>query len=362
MRLLGYDILLKKVGKKASGDAGRELPFGFFAPRKERLVFSQSEILDCLKMISNRLGNVVFSCEQGRDFIAVKEIFAFVQDNRLQFVRRMFYDGFVVVNTKTNEFVSTAGRVNFKSFADDLMYFRLEPNEVILLSETLEATGLSDFQILQDKLRFLDAVNSSDFNLIENYGAMGIVSPESDNSVTGAEFSEDDIADLQARYKKSYGIRFGKWALMFVPRPTKFTPITLPIAQLQLGTKRTDMLKAIYSALEIPKEVSVYFESAKYANRNEAELDFYSNTIAKWANAEKRLIEKMYEERRKHSQALLPNTFWYDFVGVLALEDARRAERERAKAEYDFWVKIRQNEPTQAATAEERIRDLITNL
>lgn len=356
MRIFGYDIRLRKNEKHVRT---RKEHVDFFAPCASFFDFAKSEILDCQKMISNRLSNAEYFAKPA--YMATAEIFDFIQSNRLQLIRRLFYDGYVIINTCTFEFVDTVGRETYRSW-DGRMCFQLYEDEILQTSETFEATGHSDHYFLCDKIRFLNIVNSSDMNLIENYGAMGIVSPESDNSVTGAEYSEDDIKELQSRYNRSYGITLGKWSLMFVPRPTKYTPIQLPIAQLKLDEKRMYLLKAIYAAFGIPKELSVYFESSKYANRHEAELDFYSSTITAWADLFLAIAESMYRNIRKRKHSLSSAEFWYDFVGVFALQESQREEREKAKADLEFWQNVKVTLPEYSETANARINNLIESL
>lgn len=356
MRVFGYDIKLSRSTPKREK---HNKVIDFFAPRFSMFDFAKSEILDCQKMISSRLSNVEWHSKI--EFMATKSIFGFISSNYLQYVRRMFFDGFVIVNTQTLEFVDTTGRRAIKTL-DGKMVIELCDDEVLQVSETFEATGYSDFDFLRDKVRFLNVVNSSDMNLIENYGAMGIVSPESDNSVAGAEFSTDDIKELQDRYSKSYGITLGKWSLMFVPRPARYSKIDLPIAQLQLSDKRLYLLKAICAAFGIPKELSVYFENAKYANRNEAELEFYSTTISTWAKAALRLSESIYQNIKNRETFLMPNEFWFDFTGVFALQEAQMTEKERAREEMAFWRDVVATMPEHAETANLRINDLIESL
>lgn len=356
MRVFGYDIRLRKNSDKKR-TKHREVDF--FAPRSCMYEFAESEVLDCQKMISSRLSNVCYHAKI--DFITTNSIFKFLDSNRLQIVRRLFFDGFLIINTDTMEFVDTSYRQSVRSF-DGKITFELCENEILHVSETYEATGFSDYHFLDEKLRFLNVVNSSDRNLIENYGAMGIVSPESDNSIAGAEFSENDIRELQERYSRSYGIILGKWSLMFVPKPTKYSKIDLPISQLQLSDKRLYLLKAIYAAFGIPKEISVYFESSKYANRNEAELDFYSSTIKTWADVLINIAYKIYANLRQTEPYLLPNEFWYDFTGVYALQEAQRTEKESAREELRFWQEVLTSMPEHAETASMRIENLIESL
>ncbi len=360
MRLFGYDVRLVKNSthrRQSVWDAVQ-----VFRPRGDIYDFAKAELLDCSKMISDRLGNVEWHARI--DYITTERIFSFLRDNRLQLVRRLFFDGYVIVDVADFTFSNPALRTYNTS--EGLIQFRLEPTEILYTSETYEATGESDYSFARRKCRFLNTINSSDQNLIENYGAMGIVSPETDSSLNGASFSDDEIEDMQENYRKHYGITFGKWSLMFVPRPTRYSKIDLPISQLQLDVKRQYVLKSIYAAFGIPKELGIYFENTKYANRNEAELDMYSNTVTKWADSFQRLAERMYAMAVRLMQSedvrLLDNEFWYDFVGVYALQEAQQRERESARTEYEFWKTVSAEQPAYRATAEKRMKDLIERL
>ena len=117
MNIFGYQV---KVGK--SRNSKKRVSIDFFAPKRDRLVFSQSDLLDVQKMITDRLEKVEFSAKI--DFLATKNIFEFLNANKLQIVRRIFFDGYLVVNTKTLEFVDVSAR-NFTKTYDGKMFFEL---------------------------------------------------------------------------------------------------------------------------------------------------------------------------------------------------------------------------------------------
>lgn len=358
MKLFGYDIRFRR----AAGKATRLFSIDVFMPQRERLVFSKSELLDCQRKISDRLANAVFTFEKSDGLSQVcGDIKDFLQRNRLQIIQRLFQDGYIILNTDDLSFSDITGRIVSSSF-DGKVRIQLQGNEVVYTSETYKSTGQSDWYFLRDKIRFLDSVNSSDFNLIENYGAMGIVSPESDNSVAGAEFGQEEIEDMQREYRKSYGITVGKWQLMFVPRPVRYTPITMPVGQLQLSEKRLYCIKSLYESFGIPKELSVYFDNATYENRRQAELDMYSNTISKWARVFCEIGMLMYDNIRSRVDFLLPNDMYFDFVGVLALKEEQQKEKQAARDELLFWEEVKARYPQHVETAEKRINDLIETL
>lgn len=355
MKIFGYDI---KVVKNAVAVTERSQGIEYYSANRERLVFSRSELLDAERMISDRLHNLVWSTRV--DYLLSKKIITFIEENYLQIIQRLFNDGYVIIDYKALTFPNIAGRNVFNK-KDGKVFFNLRPDEFAYASETFRSTGYSDRYFIEDKIRFLDAVNSSDFNLIENYGAMGIVSPETDSSYTGAEFTAKDIEEMQANYSKHYGIKFGKWSLMFVPHPTKYNKIDLPIAQLQLSEKRLYAIKSIYSALGIPKELSVYFENSTYANREQAELDFYNSTVKKWAELLLDLVQYLWRYS-SFGQNYEKQEFWYEFKDVAVLQSYKQKEKETARLEFEFWQKVKAEMPQYTDTANSRLDDLIENL
>lgn len=360
MRIFGYDIRL--ITNSVRRDDRRLAAIQVYRPRFDMYNFAKAEILDCSKMIANRLSNVQYHAKI--DYISTERIFDFLNRNRLQIVRRLWFDGFVIIDCKTMTFSRPSDRTTRST--DGVVVFNLTPTEIVYASETYESTGESDYSFAKQKCAFLNIVNSADRNLIENYGAMGVISPETDSSVNGAMLSDEEIDDMQESYRKSYGVTLGKWTLMFTPRPVKYSKIDLPISQLQLDIKRQYVLKAIYASFAIPKELSVYFESAKYANKNESELDMYSNTVTAWANAFLDIARKMYRKEREIELAdgvrLMDNEFWFDIVGVYALQEAAKKEKEAAREEFEFWEKVINEYPRFAETAEKRMEDLIERI
>lgn len=363
MRLFGLDI--RRVGKESPGQPKRKkfpAAVQYYEPSGVPLYdFARSEILDALRMISTRLSNLRWST--GVPFMAAKKLVAFLSSDYLELVRRLFYDGYLVVGCDPVPHLVDIRKRSAQRGMEGLYMIPLEEGEVMLPSPTFKATGHSDEWFLRDKLHFLNTINNSDLNLIENYGAMGILSPEMDSSVAGAFFDEKEVEELHDHYRKTYGLKLGRWQVMITPRPVRWNAIELPIAALQLNQKRLYTLQAIYSALGIPKELSAYFENAKYENRNAAELDFYSSTIKGYAVLFTELLGKLWQETAARS-AVLPRhlEFWFDFEGVLAMAEKKRETEASAREMYLFWQNVRDTDPENAETARLRIKDLIENL
>lgn len=371
MELLGFEIKRKKRLRPAKP---RRYVEPFYVPRDERLhQFSNSEILDALRMISDRLTAVRFTAKVR--LIFTDQLIEFIQSHTLELLRRLFYEGYVIIETGAPapptdkdgmpanippvRFVTEhEGRSPMR--VSDTFTVDLPEGQVLMLSTCMQSTGHPDAYYLRDKLEFLDTINASDLNLIKNYGALGIISPEADSSVAGNFFDDEDIKTMQENYRRMYAP--SRWSMFFAPRPTRFSAITLPIDALKLSEKRLYCLQAIYTALGIPKELSTYFENAKYENRNAAELDFYNSTIRTHAGFCLKIIKKLYESERRRRAYLPQNEFWFDFTDIPAFAEKRRELVAADMELYRFWQEVAASSPEDSETARIRMRELIENL
>lgn len=366
MRIFGYDI--KKRPRAGEGTpqktlcTARPAVVSYYEPSGVPFYdFARSEILDALRMISSRLSNIRWSAEV--PFMAAQKLTAFLSEDYLELIRRLFYDGYLVVGVHPAPHLVSIKNRAVRRTTEGVFQIPLEAGEVLLPSLTFRATGHSDEWYLRDKLHFLNTINNSDLNLIENYGAMGVLSPETDNSVAGAFFDEKEVEEMHERYRRTYGLKLGRWQVMITPRPTRWNAIELPIGALQLSQKRLYTLQAIYTALGIPKELSTYFENAKYENRNAAELDFYSSTIKSYGVLFTKLLKDLWRETARDNPGLPRRLeFWFDFEGVPAMAEKKRELEASAREMYLFWQQVRDTDPENADTARLRIKDIIENL
>lgn len=372
MELFGFEII-KKKRKGLHPAKPRRYVEPFYMPRDERLhQFSGSEILDALRMISDRLSAVRFTAKTR--FIFTDQLIEFIRSYTLELLRRLFYEGYVIIETGTPppppdgsvpvhtspiRFVTGhEGRSPMR--VSDTLTVDLPEGQILMLSACMQSTGHTDAYFLRDKLEFLNTINASDLNLIKNYGALGIISPETDNSVAGNFFDEEDIKTMQESYRRMYAP--SRWSMFFAPRPTRFSAITLPIDALHLSEKRLYCLQAIYTALGIPKELSTYFENAKYENRNAAELDFYNSTIRTHAEFCLKIIKKIYENERRRRTYLPQNEFWFDFADIPAFAEKRRELVAADMELYRFWQEVSETNSENSETARIRMKEIIENL
>lgn len=321
--------------------------------------FAESEVDACLLMITTRLQNFVFNStikNNNIEFILTRLIFEFINKNIFKIVRTLFYVGYVEIYFYDDNFY----------FWDDLARFNIleqRARRIIYLDSYYKVAGKTQAEVLRPQIDLINVVNDSDLNLLLNYGAMGIISPENSSSADGF-LNDKERKELEDEYYRNYGIRFGRWSLLISRQPLKFIPITLPIAELQFVEKKKQAIASVLQFLNIPKELHAYFESAKYSNRNEAELDMYSNCVSSWANCFIELIKKMYFAAIKDNEINYPQNieFYYDIVGVAALQEAQYNEKLKVNEEIVMWRNLLSLPGIDKDLINKRLNDLIEEL
>lgn len=345
--------------------------FEFYNPRKHRPVvygidhlsfrdgecrpFAYADITAVLRMVTDRLRNCEFHSEI--DYECCEALFAFLKDNRLVILQRFFYDGLVRVDVSNPFLPCFDGQRDRDRDGDDL-------DVVTIYDDIYRTTGKTMSEILRPQVDLLDTVNNADLNLLKNYGAMGLLSPENSQHTDGY-LDDEQVAKIQEEYRRNYGVTFGRWGLLITRNPVKFQPVTLPINALQLIEKRKVAIASVLQFLNVPKELHVLFESAKYANRNEAELDMYGNCVSAWAEKYTDIARRCYQRIRRLDREIgyaADNEMWFDFVGVPALQEAQLKEREKAREEMQMWREMLATMPEKADYINKRIDDLIESL
>lgn len=317
--------------------------------RGEELPFADCDIYSILGMVSDRMANIEYSARV--DYLVVNDIFNALKMQRRKIVTDLFENGYVCYSISRKMIVDVD---------DD----RFDCGDIVkMFDDFYVTTGYTQKQELSPYLALLDTVNNADLNLLRNYGAMGVLSPENSQFQDGV-FDDGDKKELQEDYTRSHGITFGKWGLMITKRPVKFSPIHMPIEALHLSDKRKEAVAGILQFINVPKELHALFESAKYANRNEAELDVYGNKINAMGNMMCRFATKIYEQVRRCDKAVnyQPNEFWFDIVNVPALQQAQMTERLAAREELRFWNEMKTAMPDRIDYINERIEDLLNRI
>ena len=318
--------------------------------------FAKADVAGTLKMISDRLRNAEYHAEV--EYELTKALFAFLRRDRAAIMRLFFWEGLVRID------MSDPFRPRLVGEGCENRDLR-EWQVVTVVDEIYRTYGKTRAEILGPQIAMLDTVNNADLNLLKNYGAMGLLSPENSAHADGY-LDDEEKAKIQEEYRRQYGITFGRWGILITRNPVKFQKIDLPIKELELVEKRKVALASILQFMNIPKELHAMFESAKYANRNEAELDMYGNCVSAWAESFTWIARRCYHWARKHDTYgigyVADNDMWFDFVNVPALQEAQLTERMAAREELQMWREMLVAMPERADYINQRIDDLIERI
>lgn len=356
-RLFGYIFEFNNVRRHAPVISGID---HLAWPDRDCRPFAYCDLLSAIKMITDRMRNAEFNAAvdgSSVEFAATEKLAEFVKDNRLRIIMSLFDEGAVTIDVRDPYEPRFLGDEELGRDYDGT-------GIVTVLDDVYRSTGKTMRETLKPHLDMLNTVNDSDLNLIMNYGAMGILSPENSANSDGV-LSEKNKEELQDEYQKRYGVRFGRWAVLITRQPVKFQRIDLPIKELELNEKRKSAMASVLQFLNIPKELHAMFESAKYANRNEAELDMYSNCVASWCEKFCEIEDKCYTEIRKTDNVVgypAGVDFYFDFAGVYALQAAQYEEKVKAREELAMWRELRAEMPEKSDVIDKRIDDLIESL
>lgn len=301
------------------------------------------DVYGITSMITDRLRNVEYYSNV--DYIYIRELFLFLKKNNEKIFAALVNEGKIVVDVKKlvlKDRQQSAGDMVFY----DPFYKEKNVSRMVYIAPAVD---------------MLDVVNNSDYNLVKNYGAMGILSPENSGEIDGY-IDDEDRQKLQDDYQRKYGTTFGKWSILISQKAVRYQAITLPIEALQLPEKRKNALATLLQFYNIPKELHAQFESAKYANRNEAELDMYSNCVSKWASLYVEIARDCYALYTDLQGGYLPAEMWFDFVNVPALQERREQEKTTAREELRMWLELRSALPDRYDDITKRIGDIVERM
>lgn len=337
----------------------------FHGQAREMRPFAWGDLHSIVMMITSRMGHAEWHAaagdptNEGGGLLLVSRMFDFVKENALAIVMALLCDGYVDIDA---ERVELFGQVTddrdreWRRDVDDRWLVRVYDN-------VYRNTGKTRLQLMRPHLDMLDVVNNADLNLIDNYGAMGLLSPENSSNADGYT-DDEEYKQLQEEYNKVHGVKFGRWALMITRRAVKYQPIELPIKALDLGAKRKAAVAGILQALDIPKELHALFESAKFLNMLEAERSMYGSAVSYWCGVMARTMVEIYGRNKVYADGVSypANEFWFDFVGVPALQEAQEKETQRTRETVDWLLELRGRWPEKTEYIDKRINDLIDTI
>jgi hypothetical protein len=196
------------------------------------------------------------------------------------------------------------------TFNDQIITFK--PNDIWMISNSslrLEEDGYLypeyKMRSLKEPIKIIAASYEIDLELKINHGAIGIISPDGKDG-------QGEVLPLTKKSKKSlqedygdYGLTREKWKLIIADAALKFSPISLPVKDLELSEGIEDQKRIIADVFTYPYELMANVKGTTFSNKKESrEMLYTEKIIPEWeiiqesANYEFKLNEDEDRELR----------------------------------------------------------------
>lgn len=223
----------------------------------------------------------------------------------------------------------------------------------VVYSPEYAVQRLSSFRILRNEFDAIDTYRSADQYLTESLGAVGIISGR-EMPMTARE-KEDFLREL----KSKVGITPDKFQFLVATGQIGYTPIAIPVSDLNLSGRVTDTVKLICDYLQVPFDIINFSGASTYANMEQAVQLFITNCISPLA--EQLLLLIKHAIRLDTSLLVLSDniTFTIDNTTVSAREQSSILDT--IKTELDI-LKQAQDTGLDTMQAQARITETINNI
>ena len=217
----------------------------------------------------------------------------------------------------------------------------LNSDDLILFTDTTNVFNQTNWLPLpriytkQYSLTLIKSILEAETTLIQNKGALGIISSAQQAQGITIPLSKEHKDDLQTQWSQ-YGLQRNKWQMMFSNANIAYTPLVFDSNQLQLKEGYLNAIKDICDGLNYPFQLSAHSDQSTYNNVVSADKRLYQNAIIPDAKSIFKTLE----------QGLIPNDInvridvYYDHIAALQENkkdeaDARRSMNMALKIEWD---------------------------
>ena len=163
------------------------------------------------------------------------------------------------------------------------------------MSQKKYLTGQSKLEALSDPIKNIKAAYEARGELIINHGAIGILSNDNKDGIGASiPLMEKDKEDLQNQYKK-YGLTKNKWHVMITNQSLKWQQMAVDISRMKLFEEVKEDTIKICDAYGVPYELLGSDKGVTFANKEEAEKQFYQDKIIPEANERTQALNRYFE-------------------------------------------------------------------
>lgn len=161
----------------------------------------------------------------------------------------------------------------------------LDHKDLILFTDNTntfdEETWLPNSRVcrLEYQVSLITSILEAETTLIQNKGAIGIVSGGSEVQGMNVPMTEESKELLQAEFQNKYGLTRKQWQIIFSREQITYTPLVFNAADLQLKETLLDAIKMLSEGMHYPFVLTAFSDQSTYNNLPEAEKRLYQDLI-----------------------------------------------------------------------------------
>lgn len=206
------------------------------------------------------------------------------------------YNGSVI----SKYLVNLAGRT-FEVMPEDMMVWN---DFTFSINDTYGyMDGMSRLYSCSDPVNTIIAAYEAANVMLTNYGMMGIISPDTSNTIGGitVPMTDEKKKDVQDDLQRRYGIMRDQWPLLITGQPVKYTAVGRPLKDLMLLELVQDSTRQLSEAFKYPFHLLGFTAGTTFTNVEASEKRMYNDAIIPEANGFIETFNRYFENTSDNS-------------------------------------------------------------
>ena len=233
--------------------------------------------------------------------------------------------------------------------ADEILHQK-EPNLILndtftdVLVQLLE--GRSPLSTLVEPISNIKKAYEAQNVILSKRGALGVLSPKNAKDAIGPVTLTDTQKEILQKQFAQYGLSREDWQYIITNVEMTWTPMSLPIAELQLFEGIENSMIAICNTLNFPIVLLNYLKGSTFNNVNELKKSLYQDNIIPEANS---FASELSTFLKLPEQNLVLKA---DFSHIPILQEDALAEAEKDQVIVETVLKLQESIRTNITTFE----------
>lgn len=302
-------------------------PFRFRLDGKGKQDFASLFLYAILERIYSGVRNVTFKSTEPN--LLCDEINTFIDSNVELLLWHYFNSGYMCVMTGEHGMMRLPKQNELRFDANGMV---VNKNAVVVYSDPYVIDRDTHTKIVRPFLKNINSnLNNSDY-ITEQCGLYGILAGKS------IPISPASKAELQEKLRKDYGTEQGQFNFILSNAEISFTPITIPVKDLEMTEKVNQDAKWICQFFQINPDL--IFGGSTFSNQAEAVKAFYRDCIVPLAERLLMLTRALFVNL---TTELKPSKIMtYDLSNVPEFDKTLSEKCEQLSAYLDYLLKLKQ--------------------